>query len=217
MGHWTLDNAENNKTFLQELEKLVKARNLPISFDASDRRIRCFAHIINLVVQHVLAVISQSKPFATTEDEDEDEDGLVSQTRDLSIEQTFKEAAARDPVGLARKLVRALRASNSRRVAFQESLKIGKEKGYFDMKPLQLLRDVATRWDSTYQMIKRLIYLRSVSTALSLLLLTDSTYQGIEDFLRQDANKHLRRYSLTPKEWEVLGHVGLILEVRTSF
>jgi hypothetical protein len=137
---------------------------------------------------------------------------------DPSTEQTFEEAAARDPVGLARRLVRVLRASNSRRVAFQASLKIGNEKKYFDLKPLELLRDVATRWDSTYLMIKRLIHLRLVSTVLCLYFYSlTSTYQGIEDFLRQDANKNLRKYSLTPKEWEILGHVGVILEVRTSF
>jgi hypothetical protein len=102
----------------------------------------------------------------------------VPQPRDLSAEQTFEEAAARDPVGLARTLVRALRASHSRRTAFEQSLKDGNEKGYFKLKVLELLRDVPTRWDSTYQMIKRIYYLRAVSDVLSLLLLTDLNLPG---------------------------------------
>ena len=117
--------------------------------DASDRRITCFAHIVNLTVQHVLSAISKSKPIATDvqdedkakaeakakagdddyvpdndgdgdgvgddddgddgdddggDDDDEDEDGLKPQP----AKQTFKEAAARDPLGLAQKLVRVL-------------------------------------------------------------------------------------------------------------
>lgn len=144
--------------------------------------------------------------------------GPEARVGDLSTEQTFEEAAARDPVGLARRLVRVLRASHSRRVAFQASLRTGNEKKYFDLEPRELLRDVATRWDSTYMMIERLLHLRLVSNVLCLYFYSlTSTSQGIEDFLRQDANKNLRKYSLTPMEWDILGHVGVILEVRTSF
>src|SRR5882757_7641301 len=49
------------------------------------------------------------------------------------------------------------RVLRSRRVAFRQSLMLGKERGYFDLEPLDLLRDVAMRWDSTYQMISRLL------------------------------------------------------------
>ena len=170
--------------------------------DASDRRITCFVHIVNLTVQRVLSAISKSKPIATNvqdkdkakakakakagdddyvpdndgdgdgvgddndgddgdddggDDDDEDEDGLKPQP----AKQTFKEAATRDPLGLARKPVRVLR---SRCVAFRQSLVLGKERGYFDLEPLDLLRDVAMRWDSTYQMIGRLLYLQLAST-----------------------------------------------------
>lgn len=140
----------------------------PVLFDASDRRIRCFAHIVNIIVQHVLSAISKSKASTEADDdedesEDEDEGGSLPRARDLSIEQTFEEAAGRDPVGLARRLVRALRASNSRRSAFEASLKNGNAKGYFKLPVLELLRDVATRWDSTFLMIRRLIDLRAVS------------------------------------------------------
>ena len=55
-GHWTLDYASNNGTFLHELAILLEARD--IDFDAIDRRIMCFAHIINTCCQHVIASLT---------------------------------------------------------------------------------------------------------------------------------------------------------------
>ncbi|KIJ58973.1 hypothetical protein HYDPIDRAFT_101632, partial [Hydnomerulius pinastri MD-312] len=55
VGHWTLDNADNNDTFMFELEKLLKERNIP--FDHKDRRIRCFPHIPHICTGHVLEAI----------------------------------------------------------------------------------------------------------------------------------------------------------------
>ena len=52
-GHWTLDNAANNGTFLEELEILFRERD--IDFDHLDRRIMCFPHVINICCQHVIA------------------------------------------------------------------------------------------------------------------------------------------------------------------
>jgi len=47
--------------------------------------------------------------------------------------------------------------------------------------------------------------------------LLTSTYQGIEDFLRQEANSNLMQYSLMSQEWKILSRMGVILEVRSSF
>ena len=51
-----MDNASNNTTMMQELEVLLGARDIP--FDAADRRIMCFAHVVDLSsgrVVHALA------------------------------------------------------------------------------------------------------------------------------------------------------------------
>jgi hypothetical protein len=52
VGHWTLDNAANNGTFMEELERLLHQRD--INFDHMDRRIMCFPHVINICCQHIL-------------------------------------------------------------------------------------------------------------------------------------------------------------------
>jgi len=68
------------------------------------------------------------------------------------------------------------------------------------------------RWDSTYQIINRLLYLQLASTVPQ-----TSTYQGIKDFLHQEANSNLKKYLLMQQDWKILSGVGVILEVYTSF
>ena len=46
VGHFTMDNVSNNDAMMAALTTKLKSRD--ISFDARDRRIMCFAHIINL-------------------------------------------------------------------------------------------------------------------------------------------------------------------------
>jgi hypothetical protein len=52
MGHFTLDNASNNKTAMEELSLIMAERD--IHFDPVDHRIPCFPHIINLCAKHVI-------------------------------------------------------------------------------------------------------------------------------------------------------------------
>jgi hypothetical protein len=51
-GHFTLDNAGNNQTAMQELSNLLGQRG--IDFDSVEHRILCFPHIINICVKHVI-------------------------------------------------------------------------------------------------------------------------------------------------------------------
>ena len=53
-SHFTLDNAENNVKMMENLEKLLVMCELPLEFDAKDRWIMCFPHIINICVQYVV-------------------------------------------------------------------------------------------------------------------------------------------------------------------
>jgi len=56
VGHITLDNASNNDTMMKVLETMLAARD--VSFDAHDRWIMCFAHIINLCSGQVIDAAS---------------------------------------------------------------------------------------------------------------------------------------------------------------
>ena len=124
---------------MEELEKLLRERD--IAFDATDRRIMCFAHIVDLCSGRVISAIGAD------------------------------EESINNPIGLARGVVRSIRASGLRRDAFDEVVKNGNAKGWFKageppqtikLKPLQLLRDVRVRWDSVYFMVKRIGVMRPV-------------------------------------------------------
>jgi len=125
---------------LEHLALLLESRNIP--FDARDRRVTCYAHTIDLV----------SKSIVTAADDE----------------------SRGYPVTLARKVVRTIRGSCLRREDFNGVVKNGNASDLFldsneevvKVQPLQLLRDVSTRWDSCYRMLERLRVMRPVWVTL---------------------------------------------------
>jgi hypothetical protein len=115
---------------------------------------------VNICVQHVLTAFG--------------DDTIIRQVPESYS--SWKQAAYKKPLSRLRALIRALRASGKRREAFQESIREGNSKGLFvdpeacqrgEMKSIHmpeynLLRDVDTRWDSVYHMIKRARVMRPV-------------------------------------------------------
>ena len=137
--------------------ELLQAMLAPceIAFDAKDCRIMCFAHIIDLCSKCVVLAASDG-----VEDLD---DGYS-----LSDDNTTPPS---DPISQARTVIRAIQGSGSHQDAFNEAITTGNAKGYFKqgqpakpvvVKQLQLLRDVRTRWDSVYYMLRRLCELHLV-------------------------------------------------------
>ena len=51
-----MDNTSNNKTMMESLQAMLAPRE--IAFDAKDRRIMCFAHIIDLCSKRVVLAAS---------------------------------------------------------------------------------------------------------------------------------------------------------------
>lgn len=148
-----MDNASNNTTMMQELEVLLEARDIP--FDAADRRIMCFAHVVDLSSGHVVRALA---------------DRAKAQKKVSSDSDSDSEPPPTDPIAHARKVVRAIRSSGMRHDAFEEVILNGNDKGWFKNADglvvkipfLQLLRDVLTRWDSVCHMLNRLCELRHV-------------------------------------------------------
>lgn len=152
VGHFTLDNAGNNGTMMRSLETMLGDRD--IAFDAVDRKIMCFAHVVDLSSGQVTR----------------NADDMVDGDGDDSPE-SEDETAASGPITCGRNVVRVIRGSGVRRDAFGEVIKNGNERGWFKrgrppavvkIKSLQLLRDVRTRWDSVYLMLNRLREMRPV-------------------------------------------------------
>ncbi|KAJ7045011.1 hypothetical protein C8F04DRAFT_1174003 [Mycena alexandri] len=82
MGHFTMDNASNNATFMTHLSILLAERGL--DFDADQNYIHCFAHIINLCSQAVIRAMEKQDsrhehPETETETESDENTGHVVQ------------------------------------------------------------------------------------------------------------------------------------------
>jgi hypothetical protein len=147
---------------MQELDRLLQAREIP--FGAQDRKIMCYSHVVDLSSGRIINGLSRVNTHSDTSDWDADE--LPSLT-----EPTYTNAIARNTISHARTVVRAIRGSGMRRDAFDEVITNGNSKGWFkagqppkiiQLKRLQLLRDVRTRWDSEFYMLNRLRELRPV-------------------------------------------------------
>jgi hypothetical protein len=183
-GHWTLDNASTNDAMLEVLKELFKDREIT-SFDAKDNRVICFPHTINIAVQHVLQKMSSADVPENDDDYPEDQTGVaktgvaktgmaktgVAKTDENRRfrQQSFEDACAQDPIARLRKIIFTILSSGQRREAFAKWIETGNNSNLFvvnnrpvKIQPLQLLRDVRTRWDSTFQMIQRCIEMRLV-------------------------------------------------------
>ncbi|KIK19162.1 hypothetical protein PISMIDRAFT_43286, partial [Pisolithus microcarpus 441] len=103
---FSMDNAENNTSMMDQLADLLNEREPPLEFVAKDRRIMCFAHIINLCVQDVISGFTAADVA----------DDLARAWRDDTEEKDkYIEAMRGNPLALARYAVRAIRASGIRR------------------------------------------------------------------------------------------------------
>lgn len=129
----------------------------------------CFPHIINIAVQHVLEKMSSVVP-PEVDDDFVDMISAASKDEGRRFGQSFEAACAQDPVARLRRIIMAIRSSGQRRSAFKTWIVTGNRNGLFvfqndpvQIQPRELLRDVRTRWDSTYQMIRRCIEMRLVS------------------------------------------------------
>ena len=149
---------------MEALQLKLSYRDIP--FNASDRRIMCFAHVVDLSSKRVIQEADPKASRAARADDDDDDDD--------------DDAITPKPISLARSVVRAIRASGMRRDAFKEVIENGNAKGWFQrgqdpesvqVADLQLLRDVRTRWDSVYRMLERLRIMRPVRLDVSLKLM----------------------------------------------
>src|SRR5882757_3151099 len=127
--------------------------------------IRCFPHVINICCDHVISKITNASLI------DSATPVVNLSPRSDPERQTFEDACKRDPIALGRDVVRALRASGQRRELLDTIIDNGNKDGFFfvgastspvQVQHLQLLRDVKTRWDSVYYMIRRLRLMRPV-------------------------------------------------------
>ena len=131
-GHITMDNLETNTKAMDELASLLSDREIP--FDAKDRRVMCFPHIINIICQHVIEKMTRSKPPTQDDDDDSDSDddsddenqAAVGDKIPLNSKNRDRQAVyARDPINRCRKIIIAIRSSGQRREKFESWITTG--------------------------------------------------------------------------------------------
>ncbi|CDO76573.1 hypothetical protein BN946_scf184831.g9 [Trametes cinnabarina] len=194
IGMITLDNASSNDSMMRALERLLDQVGVP--FDSKGNRIRCFPHIVNIAVQHILEELKKT-PRAPLED--------PSNSLPLAQRARIADALAADPIGKVRALVSSCRQSDQRRTEFRRTIEEGnKDKLWKDAegKPmelpvLQLLRDCETRWSSTFLMLKRVFLL----------------YPAIQTFLQHASRADISHVALSADEYDVLKDIYQVLEI----
>jgi alkylhydroperoxidase family enzyme len=157
---------------MEELENLLRSRD--IEFNALDRTVMCFPHIMHICVTHVIESFTDADLTAVAE-------AWVDAFPDDEDREAYAEAVRSDPVAMGRDIVKVIRASGLRRDEFLDIVRTGNLKNWFkaptgeseQIPELELLCDVKSRWDSTYAMINRLRALRLVRINRRGILLTD--------------------------------------------
>src|SRR5260221_5789459 len=98
--------------------------------------IRCFAHIVNIAVQHVLAYITEA----------------------------YKQQKAENPIAQVQEQIAHLQASNPQWTTFWNLIRQGNDNGDFNPKvpELELLQDMPVQWDSTFLMIESFLSLQYI-------------------------------------------------------
>lgn len=155
-----MDNASNNKTALDEISNQLG--RLGIGFHSVDHKIPCFPHIINLCAQRIINNFS-SADFSNVPDSWPVGGATIHKV-------PYVEAVKCDPIKRVRALVKAIRVSPLRREALRKTIASGNVIGDFlddegnvvQIPNLELLCDVETRWDATFEMLLRARRLRPV-------------------------------------------------------
>lgn len=241
---------------MRELGSLLAKREtkVAVEFHHLNHRVRCFAHIINICSSHIISSMTsvsegylseldvpvESKPTICDDldepddcepDVDDDIDELkLDDWYDDGDDPELKEWFAgikRDPLRRARRIIRLLRSSDSRRDGFRDFIILGNEREWFYEKKngkrslvqvpvLQPLRDVKTRWDSVYMMVERLRQLRPVSSSF----ISGSQRASVIKYLLQAIDRYLdtdlsefAHFKLSEYDWYVLEGLETVLSV----
>jgi len=192
IGYFTLDNASNNDTALHHIAQHLK--DLDITFDPIQRRLRCFGHIINLVVKSFLWG-SDAEVF----------EAQISTYHDLQQETAELEAWRRKgPLGKLHNVISWISRSPQRRERFQAEVR--KSLGP-NTKAVSLIRSNTTRWGSDYDSLLRAFELR------------DQLEEFISRVLRRNEDQEndgsptsLHLDELTPADWNILREIMHILQ-----
>ena len=137
LGYMMLDNATNNDTAVESLDSELIWRGIIPVISSEERRLRCFGHILNLVVKELLFGKDETV-LETSKDE-------ITAWRKLG------------PLGKLHNIVRTIRSSPQRRDRFH-AIQITDQT--LKDPTFMLRQDNDKRWNSTYDMIQLALQLQ---------------------------------------------------------
>ena len=147
IGYFTLDNASNNDSALVEIASFLL--NINIVFDPIKRRLRCFGHVINLVVKAFL----WGTDVEAFQNEQAQYDGADS---DKELEQVL-EWRKRGPMGKLHNICVWICQTLQRRDVFEA--KAQQQVGNITKATVPIVGCI-TRWGGDYDALKRAFLLR---------------------------------------------------------
>jgi hypothetical protein len=202
IAYFAADNATNNDTALAALA-------LRVDIDPIASRLRCAGHIFNLVCTAVLFGVPDKDDlddaqydFSQSQDDDSTSGTQAVATFEAIIAHGSDEAQhqawqRRGPIGKLHNLVISIKGSSSKRKLFEsKQTELVDDDETSHTKILRLVTNGGIRWNSTYLMIERAIYLRDALTL----------YQSHEDAAIPE-NEQLNRH-----DWDELSDLNNLLE-----
>ncbi|CAE6517063.1 unnamed protein product [Rhizoctonia solani] len=194
IGTFTLDNASNNDTMMEDLER--RMREAGHAFDKDGNRVRCFPHIINLAVNAIRDALG------TTGDEYLQRQIASGHTPSDSTMEYLQALRARPDL--------LIKDGNDRGIWKIEDIQviqvtnadgtIGEKEEEVEvvikLKVLNLILDVKTQWSSTQDMLFRFSEL----------------YPAICDYIRQN-KEVLGDYAFSHLEFEVLQRILAVFNI----
>lgn len=168
IAYFAADNATNNDTALNQLSERV-------TLDPVTSRLRCAGHIFNLVCTAILFGVDEEALEDAQYDFSQQQDDSTSGTQAVtSFETTLANGTDEEqhrawlrkgPVGKLHNLVVHIKANNSRIAIFEsKQIEVIDEGELSQRRILRLVTNGGIRWNSTYLMIERAIYLRDALT-----------------------------------------------------
>ena len=162
----TTDNASSNKKMIAMMAKKLQRDNKNF---AAKRRIPCFAHILNLVVQSAIKSFDIPSTSHLMEEEGDEQLTAFDYASDMDVEEDVDVGTSTstsmhrlhvtlgEAVAKVRTLVRAARNGSQRRLMYA---KLCADLKMSDNNLLEL--DCPTQWKSTYDMLPAAIEKRAV-------------------------------------------------------
>jgi hypothetical protein len=195
------DSASNNITMMKELSKLLRKNG--VTWKGLNHRIRCLAHVINLAVKTFLFNLKATPPSEEAQwlsgdnrqepaaheeesdiDEDEDLYGIDDEDtddEDATLSLVIEESEGFETVLLKiREISKAATVTPKRIISFENVCTAA------NIKPLRPIRDHAIRWNATFNMLERALYLR----------------KAIDLWTR--SNPLFGQLALSPRQWDMV-------------